>query len=153
MLVTLLLCNAMVLEILPLYLSRAVSEFVTMIVAVLGVLMFGEVIPQSLCTGPSKITIAVWLCPIVRLLMYATAPFSWPIAKLLDCCLDHSTYVRYTRSDLQEIIALHSEDQLKKVHAHLPKDTVSLRETQVNLMTSALNDKSKNISPLLTPLE
>lgn len=45
MLVTLLLCNAGALELLPLYLSRAVSEFVTMMVAVVGVLVVGEVVP------------------------------------------------------------------------------------------------------------
>jgi metal transporter CNNM len=45
MLVTLLVVNAAALEVLPLYLSKVVSEFTTMIIAVLGVLIVGEIIP------------------------------------------------------------------------------------------------------------
>jgi len=45
MLVTLLICNAAALEILPLYLSKAISEFASIIFAVVGVLLIGEVIP------------------------------------------------------------------------------------------------------------
>jgi len=45
MLVTLLFVNAAALEILPLYLNRAVSESVTLIISVAGVLVVGEIIP------------------------------------------------------------------------------------------------------------
>lgn len=45
MLVTLLLCNAGALETLPIYLSKAVSEFVAILFAVIGVLLVGEIIP------------------------------------------------------------------------------------------------------------
>jgi metal transporter CNNM len=45
MLVTLLLCNALALETLPIFLSKAVSEFVAIIFAVFGVLVVGEIIP------------------------------------------------------------------------------------------------------------
>ena len=45
MLVTLLLCNAAALETLPIFLSKAVSELVAILFAVLGVLVVGEIIP------------------------------------------------------------------------------------------------------------
>jgi CBS domain containing-hemolysin-like protein len=53
MLVTLLLINAACLETLPIFLSKAVSELVAILFAVGGVLVVGEIIPQSLCTGPN----------------------------------------------------------------------------------------------------
>lgn len=53
MLVTLLVCNAAALEGLPLMLHKAVPEWVTMIVSIVGVVFIGEVIPMSICTGPS----------------------------------------------------------------------------------------------------
>ena len=53
MLVTLLLCNAAAVEALPLSLDRLVPSYVAIILSVTGVLAFGEIIPQALCTGPS----------------------------------------------------------------------------------------------------
>lgn len=84
MLVTLLLINAGSLETLPVFLSKAVSEFVAIIFSVIGVLFFGEIIPMSVCTGSNQIKIAELMCPIVLGLMYITAPITWPIAKGLD---------------------------------------------------------------------
>lgn len=55
MLVTLLLCNAMAVEALPLCLDRLVPSYIAIILSVTGVLAFGEIIPQSLCTGPNQI--------------------------------------------------------------------------------------------------
>ena len=52
MLVTLLLCNAAVVEALPLTLNEVVSAVVAIILSVTAILMFGEIIPQALCTGP-----------------------------------------------------------------------------------------------------
>jgi metal transporter CNNM len=52
MLVTLLFSNALCLEALPIYLSKAVSEAYAILFSVIGVLVVGEIIPQALCTGP-----------------------------------------------------------------------------------------------------
>ena len=53
MLVTLLVCNACALETMPLYLDKMVSEVFAIILSVTGVLLFGEVIPMAVCTGPA----------------------------------------------------------------------------------------------------
>lgn len=84
MLVTLLLVNAGAMEALPLALDKLVPEWAAIVCSVTGVLFFGEIIPQALCTGPSQIKIAEYMCPIVLVLMYLTMPISWPIGKLLD---------------------------------------------------------------------
>jgi CBS domain containing-hemolysin-like protein len=55
MLVTLLFCNACCLEALPIYLSKAVSEFYAILFSIFGVLVVGEIIPQAICTGPQQI--------------------------------------------------------------------------------------------------
>ncbi len=95
MLVTLLLCNAACLETLPIYLNKAVTEFWAIAISVVGVLFVGEIIPQALCTGPQQIQIAEWCCPIVIGIMYATAPFSWPVAKLLDIWMGEHKVQRF----------------------------------------------------------
>ena len=84
MLVTLLLCNAGAMETLPIFLDKILPEWAAILVSVTAVLTFGEILPQAICTGPSQVKIAEWLCPIVKLLMWITMPLSWPIGKLLD---------------------------------------------------------------------
>ena len=51
MLVTLLLCNAGAMETLPIFLDRMVSPVAAIIISVSLILIFGEVIPQAICTG------------------------------------------------------------------------------------------------------
>ena len=53
MLVTLLLCNAGAMEALPLSLDKLLPSWAAIVSSVTGVLFFGEIIPQALCTGPN----------------------------------------------------------------------------------------------------
>ena len=68
MLVTLLLCNAGAMEALPLSLDKLLPSWAAILCSVTGVLAFGEIIPQALCTGPNQIKIAVCLCFLNHLL-------------------------------------------------------------------------------------
>ena len=95
MLVTLLLCNALAMEALPLFLDKVVTPTIAIVISVTAVLTFGEIIPQALCTGESQIKIAVFFCPIVTLLMWLTSPISWPIGKLLEKIMGEHTIQRY----------------------------------------------------------
>lgn len=45
MLVTLLLCNAVAMEALPLFLDKVVSPTIAIVISVTAVLTFGEIIP------------------------------------------------------------------------------------------------------------
>jgi metal transporter CNNM len=113
MLVTLLLCNAMAMEALPLALDKLVPAWAAIVCSVTGVLIFGEIIPQALCTGPSQIKIAVIMCPIVTALMYITSPISWPIAKLLDKMMGEHELQRFSNDELRRLIVLHSKAALQ----------------------------------------
>jgi metal transporter CNNM len=50
LLVTLLLCNACAMEALPIYLDKIFHPFVAVLLSVSFVLVFGEIIPQAVCT-------------------------------------------------------------------------------------------------------
>lgn len=50
LLVTLLLANAAAVEAMPIFLDRISSPIIAIVVSVSAVLMFGEIIPQALCT-------------------------------------------------------------------------------------------------------
>lgn len=95
MLVTLLLCNAGAMETLPIFLDRMVSPVAAIMISVSLILIFGEVIPQAICTGPYQLEIAYWMCPVVLVIMWVTSPVSWPIAHILDRWLGEHTFQRY----------------------------------------------------------
>jgi len=89
LLVTLLLLNACVLEALPIFLNKiCTSEAMAILLSVLGVLVFGEIVPQAVCTKYG-LAIGAKMAPLVQLLMLVGTPVSYPIVKLLDRLLGH----------------------------------------------------------------
>jgi metal transporter CNNM len=148
LLVTLLFCNALALEALPIFLDRVVPSAYAVLISVVAVLIVGEVIPQAICIGPQQLKIAEKAGPIVNFLMKATAPVSWPIAKLLDMILGEHKITRFNASQLNAIIDMHSKIELDKIeHEVETKDfgnnqTVGLNKTQQAMITGVLNWKS-----------
>ena len=69
LLCTLLLMNSFAMEALPVFLDRVFSRFTAVVISVTLLLIFGEVIPQALCTGPRQIQIAAMAAPMTRFLM------------------------------------------------------------------------------------
>jgi len=94
LLVTLLLMNAGAMEALPIFLNDLVPEYIAVIVSVTLVLLFGEILPQALCTGPNQINIAGFLSPFTKMLMFITCPISFPLGKMLDCLFGQHTKSR-----------------------------------------------------------
>jgi metal transporter CNNM len=78
------LCNSLFNEALPTFLNDCMSRVLAVVVAVFSVLIFGEIIPSALCTGPQKLAIASYFTPFLWVLMSAVAPVALPIAWLLD---------------------------------------------------------------------
>jgi len=60
--------NSLANECLPIFLHRLMSELPSVIVSVTLVLIFGEIIPSILFSGPKKYSIASMMAPLVRLL-------------------------------------------------------------------------------------
>ena len=90
LLVTLLLVNAGVNEALPIFLDRLVpAPWMAVVLSVTLVLVFGEILPSAIFTGPSQLRIASAFSAVVQFFMWIFWPLAWPIARLLDCCLAH----------------------------------------------------------------
>jgi metal transporter CNNM len=71
------------------------SPIIAIVISVTAVLLFGEIIPQALCTRYG-LRIGASLTWLVKLLMIIEFPIIWPIAKLLDWLFgpDHSAFFR-----------------------------------------------------------
>ncbi|GAB9469486.1 hypothetical protein Gpo141_00006764 [Globisporangium polare] len=110
LLVTLLLVNAGANEALPIFLNKLVPEAVSIVLSVTCVLLFGEIIPSAVFTGPNQLRIAAWLAPAVKMLMVVACPIAYPISKLLDWWLgaEHD-HAQYKRKELKALITLQRE--------------------------------------------
>jgi metal transporter CNNM len=118
LLVTLLLCNSISNEALPLFLDKLVPGYIAVLISVSLVLVFGEILPSAIFTGPNQIPIAAAMAPAVRGIMWILTPVAYPIAKLLDKCLGHDDthYVgdAYNRGELGALVRVIYEEQSRK---------------------------------------
>jgi len=89
LLVTLLLTNASANEALPLFLDRLVPSWLAIILSVSVVLIFGEIVPSAIFTGPDQLRLAAAFAPVVKFMRLLFFPLVWPISLTLDNCLQH----------------------------------------------------------------
>ncbi|KAF1775696.1 protein of unknown function DUF21 [Phytophthora cactorum] len=115
LLVTLLIVNASANEALPIFLDKLVPEGVSIILSVTCVLMFGEIIPSAIFTGPNQLRIAAALTPGVKALMAVVFPIAYPISKLLDWWIgaDHDA-AQYKRNELKALVTLQRESEVMR---------------------------------------
>jgi len=104
-LVTLLLANAAAMEALPIILDRITAPWIAILVSVTAVLLFGEIIPQAICTR-FGLVIGARMAWLVHILIWISFPVAWPISKLLDCLLGHENRL-YRRKELKELVTIH----------------------------------------------
>jgi metal transporter CNNM len=142
LLVTLLFCNAVCMEALPIFLDRLAPAAVAVAVSVSAVLIFGEIVPQALCTRYGLAIGAACAYP-VWVLIALTSPVSLPLSWLLDWMFGHSHSQFYGRSQLTELVELH------ETHADGNREPLTTDEVQLIRGTLALS--SKRVRDYLTP--
>ena len=107
LLVSLLLVNAAANEALPIFLDRLVDSTTAVLLSVTCVLVFGEILPSAIMTGPAQLKIAAALAPGVRALMLLTTPISWPMARCLDLVLGHHNGVtRFKKKEFRALVQM-----------------------------------------------
>ncbi len=106
--VTLLLANSAANEALPLITDRLLPPWAAVVLSVTLVLLFAEILPSSIFTGPSQLRIASNLTPLMWIVVILFYPVAAPIAALLDYCLGHDHGLRFQRHELKEFIKLHA---------------------------------------------
>ena len=149
LLVTLLLVNAGVNEALPIFLDRIVpAPWIAILLSVTLVLIFGEIIPSAIFTGPHQLKIAASFSCIVCSALYLLRPIAWPIARVLDCCLGHGdaaspgSGARYERAKMKALLRHHRELG-DAVEAHEKVDDavsfLGIARDQLEIMQGALD--------------
>jgi CBS domain containing-hemolysin-like protein len=131
LLITLLLFNALAMEALPIFLDMIVSSWLAVLISVTAVLIFGEILPQSICTRYG-LTIGSFAAPVVTILMFLALPVALPLSLILNKLLGkaHSGY--YRKSEIKDLVMLHTARTILTVDESLMiKGVLELREKTV----------------------
>ncbi|XP_060114526.1 metal transporter CNNM4-like [Heteronotia binoei] len=114
------------------------TNSVSIIVSTLGIVIFGEIIPQAVCSRHGLAVGANTLF-ITRLVMLVTFPLSYPISTILDCLLGKEMGTVYNREKLMEML------KVTEPYSDLLKE-------ELNMIQGALELRSKTVEDVMTPL-
>lgn len=140
-LVVLLLGNVIINESLPIFLDSAIGGGVAAVaISTAAIVIFGEIIPQSLSVRYG-LSIGAACTPFVLGLMYIFAPVAYPIAKLLDYVLGANEAHTYRKAELKSFLEFHRTGE------------EPLRDDEISILSGVLELNSKNVEELMTRME
>ncbi|ORX37563.1 hypothetical protein BD324DRAFT_385136 [Kockovaella imperatae] len=144
LLTTLILGNMIVNEALPEVSNGPLGGGVqAVVVSTALVVIFAEIIPQSVCSRYGLLIGATMAKP-VRVLIWFFFPLGWPIAKLLEWILGAHHGIIYRRSELRELIKFHAAGG--EGGGDLDYDTVTMAQ-------GALDLAGKTVREAMTPID
>lgn len=152
LLVSLILCTAVCAEALPIFLQDLMPRYAAVLVAVFLVVVFGEVLPTVLFTGPTqrRVAIASRWAPLVQFIMCLLYPIAAPIAAVCDFVIREDVPDAgnmYNRGELAALIRIQYEERMafkrRKRKDLEPLDTSSISSKQASLK-SLKNDFIRN---------
>ncbi|RIB20341.1 hypothetical protein C2G38_1204159 [Gigaspora rosea] len=144
LLVTLLVCNVLVNETLPIIMDDVIGSGISAILASSAlILLFGEIVPQAICSRYGLAIGAFFAWP-TRILIWLTFIVSYPISKILDFVLGQNHGIIYRRAELKELI---------KYHESSTKRGGDLNTDSVTIIRGALDFQDKVAEDAITPLD
>ncbi|XP_068655948.1 DUF21 domain-containing protein At2g14520-like [Aristolochia californica] len=142
LLCTLLICNAAAMEALPIFLDSLVSAWGAILISVTLILLFGEIIPQSVCSRYG-LAVGAAVAPMVRVLVWICYPVAYPISKLLDYLLGPGHAALFRRAELKTLVDFHGNEAGKGGE---------LTHDETTIIAGALQLTEKTARDAMTPI-
>ncbi|KAF7302824.1 CNNM transmembrane domain-containing protein [Mycena kentingensis (nom. inval.)] len=143
LLVTLLLANMITNETLPIVADPILGGGVqSVVVSTVLIVIFAEIIPQSICTRHG-LYLGAKMAGFTKFLIYLLGIFAWPVAKILELALGPHHGIIYRCAELKELIAMHSS--LATHGGDLKTDTVTI-------IGATLDLQEKVVRQAMTPI-
>ncbi|KAJ4966460.1 hypothetical protein NE237_018309 [Protea cynaroides] len=142
LLCTLLIGNSLAMETLPIFLDALVPPWAAILISVTLILMFGEILPQAVCTRYGM-AVGATLAPLVRVLLLLFFPVAYPISKLLDWMLGKGHAVLLRRAELKTFVDFHGDEAGKGG---------DLTHDETTIIAGALELTAKTAKDAMTPI-
>ncbi|XP_050366868.1 DUF21 domain-containing protein At1g47330 [Argentina anserina] len=142
LLCTLLIGNALAMEALPVFLDSLVPPWAAVLVSVTLILMFGEIMPQAVCTRYG-LTVGATMAPFVHVLLIIFLPISYPISKVLDYMLGKGHTALLRRAELKTFVDFHGNEAGKGG---------DLTHDETTIIAGALQLTEKTAKDAMTPI-
>ena len=139
LLCSLLLGNVLVNNTLTILLDTLTSGLVAVIGATMGIVVFGEIIPQAICSrhGLAVGAYTIWL---TKFFMLLTFPLSFPISLILDKVLGQEMGTVYDKKKLMELLRVTDEEN-------------DIADDERGIVMGALTYTNKTVRDVMTKLE
>ncbi|XP_056669050.1 metal transporter CNNM4 isoform X2 [Monodelphis domestica] len=115
------------------------SGLITVISSTIGIVIFGEILPQALCSRHG-LAVGASTIKLTKLFMLLTFPLSYPISKMLDKILGQEIGTIYNREKLIEML------RLTEPYNDLVKE-------ELNMIQGALELRTKTVEDIMTQLQ
>lgn len=139
LLCTLLLGNVLVNSCFTLLLGDLLSGPVAVAGSTLAIVIFGEIIPQAICSRHG-LYIGAYTIPLTYIFMFMTFPLSFPISLILNLILGKEIGAVYKREQLLELL-------------HVTQKDADLDDNELNIISGALRFKNKKVKDIMTKME
>ncbi|KAG7384238.1 Metal transporter cnnm2 [Phytophthora pseudosyringae] len=139
LLTTLVLTTVAVNSLLSILMADLTSGLVGFFASTILIVLFGEIVPQSLCSRHA-LTIGSAFVPVVRVLLLTLYIFAKPVSYVLDRTVGEDVGTMFTKRELQKLVEIHVRQKI--VH---PEEGYIVR--------GAMSYKNKVVSDIMIPAD
>ncbi|CAH0513973.1 unnamed protein product [Peronospora belbahrii] len=139
LLTTLVLTTVAVNSLLSILIADMTSALVSFFASTILILIFGEIVPQSLCSRHA-LSIGSRFVPLVKVLRLVLYPFAKPVSYALDRTVGEDVGTVFTKRELQQLVDIHVRQKV-------------MHPDEGHIVRGAMSYKNKVVSDIMIPVD